>query len=131
LIENRAMLLRDERSCQAHCLDGRRYVSVAGSGDAQGSKSRRWLEPPYTDPYVRWCGRGGAARLPLSRSLTHTAHLSGQKKVCTRPEFVSPSDPAAQWNGLRRGQHALLTPITISSTSLAPDIPNARHFLYG
>src|SRR5260370_7975713 len=20
--------------------------------------------PPYTDPYVRWCGRGGAARLP-------------------------------------------------------------------
>src|SRR5882724_12400463 len=30
------------------------------------------LEPPYTDPYVRWCGRGGAARLPLSRSMTHT-----------------------------------------------------------
>ena len=22
------------------------------------------LEPPYTDPYVRWCGRGGAERLP-------------------------------------------------------------------
>ena len=22
------------------------------------------LEPPYTDPYVRWCARGGAARLP-------------------------------------------------------------------
>jgi RNA-directed DNA polymerase len=22
------------------------------------------VEPPYTDPYVRWCGRGGAARLP-------------------------------------------------------------------
>src|SRR5260370_30488688 len=22
------------------------------------------LEPPYTDPYVRWCGWGGAARLP-------------------------------------------------------------------
>ena len=31
LIENRAMLLRDERSCQAHCLDGRRSVSVADS----------------------------------------------------------------------------------------------------
>ena len=27
------------------------------------------LEPPYTDPYVRWRGRGGAERLPLSRSL--------------------------------------------------------------
>src|ERR1019366_9042424 len=22
------------------------------------------FEPPYTDPYVRWCGRGGAERLP-------------------------------------------------------------------
>jgi hypothetical protein len=21
-------------------------------------------EPPDTDPFVRWCGRGGAARLP-------------------------------------------------------------------
>jgi transposase InsO family protein len=37
LIENRAMLLRDERSCQAHCLDGRRSVSVAGS--ARGGNS--------------------------------------------------------------------------------------------
>src|SRR5262245_18822851 len=23
------------------------------------------IEPPCTDPYARWCGRGGAARLPL------------------------------------------------------------------
>jgi hypothetical protein len=22
-----------------------------------------FTESPYTDPYVRWCGRGGAARL--------------------------------------------------------------------
>ena len=22
------------------------------------------VEPPCTDPYARWCGRGGAARLP-------------------------------------------------------------------
>src|SRR5262249_36504376 len=22
------------------------------------------IEPPCTDPYARWCGRGGAARLP-------------------------------------------------------------------
>jgi hypothetical protein len=31
LIENRATLLRDERSCQAHCSDGRGSVSVADS----------------------------------------------------------------------------------------------------
>jgi transposase len=37
LIENRAMLSRDERSCQARCLDGRRSVSVAGS--ARGGNS--------------------------------------------------------------------------------------------
>src|SRR6266496_2456599 len=26
--------------------------------------SAQSTEPPYTDPYVRWCGRGGAVRLP-------------------------------------------------------------------
>src|ERR1700724_4050419 len=31
------ILLQDERSCQAHCLDGRRSVSVAGS--ARGGNS--------------------------------------------------------------------------------------------
>ena len=30
--------------------------------------SAQSTEPPCTDPYARWCGRGGAARLPLSRS---------------------------------------------------------------
>ena len=23
-----------------------------------------FIEPPFTDPYARWCGRGGAVRLP-------------------------------------------------------------------
>jgi hypothetical protein len=27
------------------------------------------LEPPYTDPYVRWCGRAEPRGSPLSRSL--------------------------------------------------------------
>jgi hypothetical protein len=34
---------------------------------ASGASDRRALnsiEPPCTDPYARWCGRGGAARLP-------------------------------------------------------------------
>src|SRR6266496_4935389 len=26
--------------------------------------SAQSTEPPYTDPYVRWCGRGGAVRFP-------------------------------------------------------------------
>ena len=28
------------------------------------SQAAQSAEPPYTDPYVRWCGRGGAVRLP-------------------------------------------------------------------
>src|ERR1700730_314349 len=38
------------------------------------------LEPPYTDPYVRWCGRGGAARLPLSRSLALWRRRTSRQK---------------------------------------------------
>src|ERR1700680_4708523 len=39
-------------------------------------------EPPYTDPYVRWCGRGGAARLPpipISCRLTESDLLGDDK----------------------------------------------------
>src|SRR6202040_289261 len=32
-----------------------------------GADSRVLCEPPYTEPYVRWCGRTGAARLPPTR----------------------------------------------------------------
>ena len=38
-------------------------------------------EPPYADPHVRWCGRGGQATVPLSRlriisSAAVTQHFS-------------------------------------------------------
>ena len=44
----------------------------ARSPDTQGTEARTAhaeperpaVEPPCTDPYARWCGRGGAARLP-------------------------------------------------------------------
>ena len=45
----------------------------ARSPDTQGTEARTpnpnaqrpdSVEPPCTDPYARWCGRGGAARLP-------------------------------------------------------------------
>ena len=32
--------------------------------NAQRSFAASSAEPPDTDPYVRWCGRGGAVRLP-------------------------------------------------------------------
>src|SRR4029077_15627676 len=37
---------------------------IAWSSELDRSALASTLEPPYTDPYVRWCGRGGAARLP-------------------------------------------------------------------
>src|SRR3984893_1301550 len=38
------------------------------------------LEPPYTDPYVRWCGSGGAARLPpLYRYLPLSRYLAAPR----------------------------------------------------
>src|SRR6267142_5910971 len=48
------------------------------------------LEPPYTDPYVRWCGRGGAARLP-------PIPIIGTKQTCrlrrAMSEFEGRSQP--------------------------------------
>src|SRR5258706_5898577 len=39
-------------------------LQIARSPLLDRSALAQLLEPPYTDPYVRWCGRGGAERLP-------------------------------------------------------------------
>ena len=43
-------------------------VEPAGPGSASHPSPQAMpldsVEPPCTDPYARWCGRGGAARLP-------------------------------------------------------------------
>src|SRR5712692_5999468 len=41
--------------CSSHLVG----TSVIGRGSVASP-----IEPPYTDPYVRWCGRGGGAILP-------------------------------------------------------------------
>ena len=58
------------------------------------------IEPPCTDPYARWCGRGGAARLPPIPIIN--SHKSIEPP-CT--------DPYARWCG--RGGAARLPPIPI------------------
>src|SRR6266481_5861308 len=45
------------------------------------------IEPPYTDPYVRWCGRGGAARLPPI-PINHDARTD------VSPPMVAPASAA-------------------------------------
>src|SRR5450759_1111073 len=50
-------------------------------------------EPPYTDPYVRWCGRGGAARLPpipiLMGTLSECSQLVHVKVRTSNPGLPS------------------------------------------
>src|SRR6202158_1556284 len=49
------------------------------------------LEPPCTDPYARWCGRGGAARLPpipIIGTSRHLVRCSDMSEVGGRPEVT-------------------------------------------
>jgi len=42
-----------------------RHRSILSKVGASGKPGAvQFGEPPCTDPYARWCGRGGAARLP-------------------------------------------------------------------
>ena len=40
------------------------------------------IEPPCTDPYARWCGRGGAERLP-------PIPIFGTKRTCKAIRWMS------------------------------------------
>ena len=43
------------------------------------------VEPPCTDPYARWCGRGGAARLPPIPIPLRGNHLTEITAVRAQP----------------------------------------------
>ena len=45
--------------CVAQCL-----LRLARDSKIDCAPIAQLAEPPYADPHVRWCGRGGAARLP-------------------------------------------------------------------
>jgi hypothetical protein len=57
------------KSCVGGTTNSAGLLQIARPSVSVWSVLAQPLEPPYTDPYVRWCGRGGAERLPLSRSL--------------------------------------------------------------
>src|SRR5262249_38318787 len=61
------------------------------------------LEPPYTDPYVRWCGRGGAERLPpipISGTPRHFAAMQQLGRFPTAADIsqVTGCRPECGWN---------------------------------
>jgi RNA-directed DNA polymerase len=46
------------------CWAFQRLLQIARSSNPGRNALAQSLEPPCTDPYARWCGRGGAERLP-------------------------------------------------------------------
>jgi hypothetical protein len=46
------------------CWAFQRLLQIARSSNPGRCALAQSLEPPCTDPYARWCGRGGAERLP-------------------------------------------------------------------
>ena len=46
------------------CWAFQRLLQIARSPNLDRNALAQLLEPPCTDPYARWCGRGGAERLP-------------------------------------------------------------------
>ena len=46
------------------CWAFKRLLQIARSPNLGRNALAQLLEPPCTDPYARWCGRGGAERLP-------------------------------------------------------------------
>src|SRR5713101_2101465 len=49
---------------EARQAGGEDIESLLAANEPERPADTRRIKPPYTDPYVRWCGRGGAARLP-------------------------------------------------------------------
>jgi hypothetical protein len=55
------------------------------------SRTAQPTEPPYTDPYVRWCGRGGAVTLPpIPIGRRSALEFSGHKRPSCRGQPLHP-----------------------------------------
>ena len=61
-----APMARGGSAIARHCRS--RYPTPSSAESASHPSPQamplKFVEPPCTDPYARWCGRGGAARLP-------------------------------------------------------------------
>ena len=69
-------------------------------------------EPPYADPHVRWCGRGGAARLPPIPivGLWPFGARPGRGRESLRVTAVGPAAPPRQVRSLELRVSALRAP---------------------
>src|SRR5246127_2010262 len=58
------------------------YFKSLGLPSLAEEVSANNLEPPYTDPYVRWCGRGGGRPPPLCRCVLGMLSSLEVKVLC-------------------------------------------------
>src|ERR1019366_806441 len=58
------------------------------------------FEPPYTDPYVRWCGRGGAERLPPIPIIGRQAEMAAAR-LSREPTSTGYPASLGTWGGKR------------------------------
>ena len=124
--------------CYCPFVTGRRVIGLAPQSALRGalqcspqiarpsvldrSALAQLLEPPCTDPYARWCGRGGAARLP-------PIPIIGPNAKCAMSALWSPS-------GEKRTSHTICGRCycarnlyaTISATMLAKISRAGRDF---
>src|SRR5262249_44166299 len=56
--------LADQPEPRPHHGSATRLLRLTRPAFRRRSADRIITEPPDTDPYVRWCGRGGVVRLP-------------------------------------------------------------------
>src|SRR6267142_7030418 len=60
--------------------------AAKATSNARRSLIASSVEPPDTDPYVRWCGRGGVVRrppIPILRCQSHMRHPGDLARGCS------------------------------------------------
>src|SRR4029077_9994080 len=63
------------------CWAFQRLLQIARSPNLDRNALAQLLEPPGTDPYARWCGRGGAERLPPIPIVGPSRHFAAVRNL--------------------------------------------------
>src|SRR4029077_17079742 len=83
------------------CWAFQRLLQIARSPNLDRNALAQLLEPPCTDPYARWCGRGGAERLPPipihGTNATNPTHVPASA-LRGRPEMVGAQLNRREWS---------------------------------
>jgi hypothetical protein len=68
--------------------DTERLLRLARASEIGRAVNPQPAEPPCTDPYARWCGRGGAARLPPIPIAREVCDPSGAERLLRQGTYL-------------------------------------------